>query len=170
MKGDPVSKNKTTTILFYGVGGQGVLSSAEVCAKAAMIDGYHVKKSEIKGMAQRGGSVESYVRFGAEVYSPLPEQGRSDLLVCLYEGEYERLRSELKKGGHDLFPYLKPGRAAVGDKKIFLNTYMLGVVSSFLPIKESSWMTAMERTFKRGIEQNKQYFLQGRKAGAKHDL
>ena len=76
-------KMRTTNILFYGIGGQGVLSAAEVCALAALNDGYHVKKSEVKGMAQRGGSVESYVRFGEHVISPLPEQGQVDILVCL---------------------------------------------------------------------------------------
>ena len=165
-----MSKDGTMTILFYGIGGQGVLSAAEICARAAIEDGYHVKKSEIKGMAQRGGSVEAYVRLGTKVHSPLPERGRVDLLACLYESEYERLRSELKKGGYDLFPYLKKARAAVGDKKIFLNTYILGIVSSLLPVRESSWITAMERTFKRNFEQNRQYFLQGREAGARNDL
>jgi len=46
---------KTVNVLLYGIGGQGVLTASEVCALAAMADGYHVKKSEVKGMAQRGG-------------------------------------------------------------------------------------------------------------------
>ena len=62
----------TTTILFYGIGGQGVLAAAEICARAALIEGHDVKKTEVHGMAQRGGSVESFVRFGTKVLSPLP--------------------------------------------------------------------------------------------------
>jgi len=58
-----MTDNSSHNILFYGIGGQGVLTAAEICALAAMQDNYHVKKSEVKGMAQRGGSVESYVRF-----------------------------------------------------------------------------------------------------------
>jgi indolepyruvate ferredoxin oxidoreductase beta subunit len=154
-------------VLFYGIGGQGVLSASEVCARAALHDGYHVKKSEVKGMAQRGGSVESYVRFGVCVLSPLPEEGQVDILVCLYESEYSRLQFELKKGGADLFSYLSLAHQAVGQKKIFLNTYMLGVVSSFLQIKEESWIKAIDDIFKREQTQNKEYFLQGRKEGAR---
>ena len=160
-----MKNTKITNVLFYGIGGQGVLSASEVCALAALHDGYHVKKSEVKGMAQRGGSVESYVRFGACVLSPLPEKAQADILVCLYESEYPRLNSELKKGGADLFSYLKQAHQAVGERKIFLNTYMLGVVSSFLQIKESSWEKAIQDTFKREQLQNKEYFYQGRQAG-----
>ena len=161
-------KNKNiTNVLFYGLGGQGVLSASEVCALAALNDGYHVKKSEVKGMAQRGGSVESYVRFGPCVLSPLPQEGQVDILVCLYESEYSRLKSELKKRGIDLFPYLSRAHQVVGSQKIFLNTYMLGVVSSFLQIKEESWEKAINDTFKREQIQNKKYFYQGRQEGGR---
>ncbi|MBF0503668.1 MAG: 2-oxoacid:acceptor oxidoreductase family protein [Candidatus Omnitrophica bacterium] len=161
-------KNKSiTNVLFYGVGGQGVLSASEVCARAALIEGFHVKKSEVKGMAQRGGSVESYVRFGPCVLSPLPPEGQTDILVCLYESEYPRLRSELKTEGVDLFSYLDKAHRAVGEHKIFLNAYMLGVVSSYLKIKEEAWVMALEDTFERGHAQNKEYFLQGRQEGGR---
>ena len=160
-----MNNTNITNVLFYGIGGQGVLSASEVCAKAALNDGYHVKKSEVKGMAQRGGSVESYVRFGPCVFSPIPLERQVDILVCLYDSEYSRLQSELKMGGADLFPYLKRAHEAVGSKKIFLNTYMLGVVSAFLRIKEESWLRAINDTFKREQIQNKEYFLQGRKEG-----
>lgn len=143
------------------------MSASEVCARAALHDGYHVKKSEVKGMAQRGGSVESYVRFGACVLSPLPEEGQVDILVCLYESEHARFQGELKKGGADLFSYLRGAHQAVGEQKMFLNTYMLGVVSAFLQIKEESWIQAMDDIFKREQAQNKAYFFQGRQEGAK---
>ena len=157
------NKNKITNVLFYGIGGQGVLSASEVCALAALYDGHHVKKSEVKGMSQRGGSVESYVRFGPCVVSPLPQRSTVDILVCLYESEYSRLSSELRKGGVDLFPYLKKALSAIGEQKIFLNALMLGVVASFLPIREESWLKAIDATFSRQQEKNKEFFFQGRR-------
>lgn len=56
-------KSTTINILFCGIGGQGVLTASEICGQAAMFEGYHVKKSEVHGMAQRGGSVESHLRL-----------------------------------------------------------------------------------------------------------
>lgn len=157
--------SKIVNVLFYGIGGQGVLTAAEVCALAAMSDGYHVKKSEVKGMAQRGGSVESYVRFGPRVLSPLPLPKDCDVIVCLHAAEYARLKDEVRSGGVDLFPYLSKAQATVGDKRIFLNTYMLGVLSSFLDISEAGWLAAMEQKFKKAPEQNRMFFLKGRKEG-----
>ncbi len=160
-----LKSGKTVNVLFYGIGGQGVLTASEVCALAAMNDGWHVKKSEVKGMAQRGGSVESYVRFGREVASPLPFPADCDAVVCLHASEYTRLQGELKSGGVDLFPYLAKAHEAVGDRKIFLNTYMLGVLSAFLEISEAGWLAALAQKFKKEPELNRQFFLQGRKEG-----
>ena len=72
--------DRTVNILFCGTGGQGVLKAAEVCGWAAMFAGLHAKKSEVHGMAQRGGSVESHLRFGKKVFSPLIPKGRVDVL------------------------------------------------------------------------------------------
>lgn len=160
----------TVTVLFYGIGGQGVLTAAEVCALAAMLDGYHIKQSEVKGMAQRGGSVESYVRFGAHVHSPLPLSNASDVIVCLHEQEYPRLKDELKPNGTDLFPYLQQAHKAVGGKELFLNTYLLGVLSAFLSIREGCWLQALDRKFKKQQEQNRRFFSEGREEGQQHDL
>jgi indolepyruvate ferredoxin oxidoreductase beta subunit len=153
---------RTVNILFYGIGGQGVLTAAEICALAAMFDGYHVKKSEVKGMSQRGGSVESFVRFGDAVLSPLPFSGEADAIICLHKSEYSRMKDELKPGGADLSHYLEKGHAAVGGKAMFLNTYMLGVLSSFLGIKEESWLNAIKSKLKKDTEENKRIFLMGR--------
>ncbi len=161
---------ETINVLFYGIGGQGVLTAAEVCALAAMIDGYHVKKSEVKGMAQRGGSVESYVRFGEAVQSPLPLSKDCDVIVCLHKQEYPRLKDEVKPKGKDLFPYLEKAQKAVGEKKLFLNTYMLGVLSAFLDIREESWLLALDQKFKKEQQQNRTFFLSGRQEGQRHDL
>ncbi len=63
-------KNKITNILMVGVGGQGTVLSSNILSLAAMFDGHDVKKNEIHGMSQRGGSVFSHIRFGEKVYSP----------------------------------------------------------------------------------------------------
>jgi len=164
MKPDKLEQ-KVTNVLFYGLGGQGVLTAAEICAQAAMIDGYHVKKSEIKGMSQRGGSVESYVRFGAQVYSPLPLEKDIDVMLCLDTEEYPRLKQELGFGGVDLISYLEKAHNAVSSKKIFLNIYLLGVLSAYLPIKEESWLEALSRKLKKDLPENKIIFLRGRQEG-----
>lgn len=72
---------KTTNVALVGVGGQGTLLASEVLARAAMLAGMDVKKSEVHGMAQRGGSVVSQVRFGDHVYSAIIPQGETDYLV-----------------------------------------------------------------------------------------
>ncbi len=69
-------------ILFSGVGGQGILLASELTAYAQLAAGFDVKKSEVHGMAQRGGSVEAHLRYGERVYSPLIEPGTADILVA----------------------------------------------------------------------------------------
>jgi indolepyruvate ferredoxin oxidoreductase, beta subunit len=73
--------NKTMNIAFVGVGGQGILLAGEVISRAAMLSGFDVKKSEVHGMAQRGGSVMSEIRIGEKVFSPLIPDGEIDFLV-----------------------------------------------------------------------------------------
>lgn len=75
-----LSMDKVTNILMAGVGGQGVILASEIVSEAMMRAGYDVKKSEVHGMAQRGGSVSSHVRFGRKVYSPLIKDGEVDIL------------------------------------------------------------------------------------------
>lgn len=73
---------ETGNILFSGVGGQGILLASEVTAYSMLEAGYDVKKSEVHGMAQRGGSVTAQLRYGKRVYSPLIEPGCADILVA----------------------------------------------------------------------------------------
>lgn len=75
------SISKTINVALVGVGGQGILLASEVISRAAMLSGLDVKKSEVHGMAQRGGSVISEVRFGPRVYSPLIPHGETDYLI-----------------------------------------------------------------------------------------
>ncbi|NOY65364.1 MAG: indolepyruvate oxidoreductase subunit beta [Nitrospirae bacterium] len=73
---------ETKNILFCGVGGQGILLASEVTSEALIRAGFDVKKSEVHGMAQRGGAVEAHLRYGDRVYSPLIEPGSVDVEVA----------------------------------------------------------------------------------------
>lgn len=72
----------TTTVMLCGVGGQGTILAADLLAKVAAAEGHDVKLSEVHGMAQRGGSVDTVVRFGEHVYSPVTDPGMVDHLVA----------------------------------------------------------------------------------------
>ncbi|HPT16853.1 MAG TPA: indolepyruvate oxidoreductase subunit beta, partial [Kiritimatiellia bacterium] len=85
-------------VSLVGVGGQGILLTSDVLALAAMHAGLDVKKSEIHGMSQRGGSVISQVRFGARVHSPIIPDGQSDVLVSFERTEALRFAHLAKPG------------------------------------------------------------------------
>jgi len=74
---------KTYNLLFAGVGGQGSLLIAELTSIAASNSQYDVKQTEVHGVSQRGGSVETHVRFGAKVYSPIVSPGEADVVIAL---------------------------------------------------------------------------------------
>ncbi|AJE03345.1 indolepyruvate oxidoreductase subunit beta [Geobacter pickeringii] len=88
-----------TNILLVGVGGQGILLASEILSEAFMLAGFDVKKSEIHGMSQRGGSVVSHVRYGREVFSPIVPEGEGDILFGFEILETYRSLPLLKKGG-----------------------------------------------------------------------
>jgi indolepyruvate ferredoxin oxidoreductase beta subunit len=90
---------KTTNVLMSGVGGQGVLAASETLALAAMSEGLQVKQSEVHGVAQRGGSVVSHVRFGPCVFSPLIRCGEVDVLYAGEQLEALRYAHYVKPGG-----------------------------------------------------------------------
>ena len=75
------NETKTTSVLITGVGGQGILLAGELLLRVAANAGLDVKKSEIHGMAQRGGAVNAHVRFGEKVHSPVIEQGTADVIL-----------------------------------------------------------------------------------------
>lgn len=86
-------------IFLVGVGGQGVLVASELMALGFLRAGYDVKKSEVHGMAQRGGGVSSHVRCGPSVQSPLIPEGEADLMIAFESLEALRWLSFLKKDG-----------------------------------------------------------------------
>jgi indolepyruvate ferredoxin oxidoreductase beta subunit len=88
-----------TNILVVGIGGQGVMTAAEMLARTALSQGYDVKKTEVAGMAQRGGVVSSHVRFGPKVYSPQIDAGEADLLIGFEAAEALRWLPHLRSTG-----------------------------------------------------------------------
>ncbi len=92
-------KGQATNILLVGVGGQGILLASEILSETFMLAGYDVKKSEIHGMSQRGGSVVSHVRFGEKVFSPIVPEGEGDILFGFELMETLRALPLLRKGG-----------------------------------------------------------------------
>lgn len=88
------------SILFVGVGGQGTILASKILTEGLLKNGYDVKMSEVHGMAQRGGSVTTQVRFGEKVYSPLIEKGAVDVIVAFEKSEAARWLTYLKKDGY----------------------------------------------------------------------
>ena len=81
---------KNFNLLNVGVGGQGVISAVQILSYAALLEGYKVRTAETHGMAQRGGSVASYFRFGSEVEGPLIPRGLSDVIMAFEASEAVR--------------------------------------------------------------------------------
>jgi len=111
-----------TNVLMAGVGGQGVLLASETLALAALAEGLQAKQSEVHGVAQRGGSVVSHVRFGTRVFSPLIRCGEVDLL---YAGE----QLEALRYAH----YLKPAGTIVASDRTVKPIQMPGVAEKPYP-------------------------------------
>ncbi|MBU0943152.1 MAG: indolepyruvate oxidoreductase subunit beta [Proteobacteria bacterium] len=104
-------------ILFSGVGGQGILLASEITAYALLSAGYDAKKSEVHGMAQRGGSVTAQLRYGEKVYSPLIEPGKADILVSFEMMEAARYLPYLHKESKVIVntQQIKPPSVAMGQ-------------------------------------------------------
>ncbi|MGC8777448.1 MAG: indolepyruvate oxidoreductase subunit beta [Candidatus Caldatribacteriaceae bacterium] len=100
------------SILLCGVGGMGILKASEIIAEVLLQKGLSVRQSEVHGMAQRGGSVVTHLRFGEEVYAPLLVKGEADFMLAFEEMEALRYLPYLKKGGTILlntFRFFPPG-------------------------------------------------------------
>jgi indolepyruvate ferredoxin oxidoreductase, beta subunit len=95
-KKNSADKNRIINVLFVGVGGQGVIVASQILGEVLLKAGFDVKRSEVHGMAQRGGSVVSQVRFGTKVFSPLIKKGEGDFLVSFEMLETLRYLDYLK--------------------------------------------------------------------------
>ena len=102
--------SKQGNILFCGVGGQGILLASEVTAYSLLAAGMEVRKSEVHGMAQRGGSVTAHLRYGKKVYSPLISLGEADIIVAFEMLEavrylpYMHADSQVIVNTHKIYP------------------------------------------------------------------
>lgn len=108
--------NEVKSILLVGVGGEGVIRASDILSSVMLKAGYDVKKSEVHGMAQRGGCVSSHVRFGEKVFSPLTKKGDVDILVSFEKMETLRY-----------LEYLKPeGKVIINNNEVFPPSVNLG--------------------------------------------
>ena len=89
----------TKNIMIVGVGGQGTLLTSRILGGLAIDAGYDVKLSEVHGMAQRGGSVVTFVRYGENVHEPIVEEGQADIIIAFEKLEAMRYAHFLKKDG-----------------------------------------------------------------------
>ena len=156
--------DNVTNVVFAGLGGQGVLKASDIFAQVVLGQGVDVKKSEIHGMSQRGGSVTSDVRFGEQVLSPMVPDGEADYVVVLADEEVEASKRHVRAGGV-LIPPTVVDVDELSNKKSF-NVAMLGVLSAHLDIPEDRWLAAIRETLPAKFhDDNVKAFAAGRARG-----
>lgn len=133
-------KNKKDfNLIIVGVGGQGLITLLQILAEAALLEGYDVRSSELHGLAQRGGSVEVYLRFGKEIYSPLVAQGRADFILGLEMQEALRMYYYANAGtafliNKNLIPI--PQASAVSESQIIKDLNKISKKIEVVPATE----------------------------------
>jgi indolepyruvate ferredoxin oxidoreductase beta subunit len=151
-------------VKFAGLGGQGVIRASDILAEVVFHFGADVKKSELHGMSQRGGSVSSDVRFGSKVWSPMIPAGETDYLLVISPDQVDTNLPALKTGGVLIRPEMID-ESKLMDKKA-LNVALLGVLSAYLPIPEEIWLETVRASFPETIyAANEQAFHLGRSVG-----
>lgn len=160
-----IAPASVTNVVLAGLGGQGVIKASDILADAALRAGLDVKKSEIHGMSQRGGSVTSDVRFGTRVLSPMVPQGEVDYLVVLAPSEVEVTRPLLRPGGVLLTPDLIPDSDLPNKRS--LNVALLGALSQYLDLPSEALLAAVKAALPERLHAvNAAAFELGRKVGA----
>ena len=156
---------KVTNITVAGLGGQGVLKVTDILAEVLFAAGYDVKKSEVHGMSQRGGSVSSEVRFGAKINSPMVPAGEADILAVLDATQTEVALPVLKENGVLITPDTVPVDQLKNPKA--LNTMILGALSASLPqLPEEAFINAINNAFPEKLRAlNIEMFQLGRNCG-----
>ena len=158
-------KPNVTNVIIAGLGGQGVIKASDILAEVALRAGLDVKKAEVHGMSQRGGSVSTDVRFGEEVLSPMVPPGEADFLVVLAASEVEVNRPSLKPGGVLLAPDLVPEGALANRRS--LNVALLGALSAHLDVPEALFLDAVRASLPERLHAvNEAAFAAGRAAVA----
>ncbi|MFP4648105.1 MAG: 2-oxoacid:acceptor oxidoreductase family protein [Halorhodospira sp.] len=165
-----MSEATVTNIVIAGLGGQGIVTASDILANAAFAAGHDVKKSEIHGMSQRGGSVSSDVRFGPRVHSPMVPHAEADFLLISDTSQVTPNRHRLHPQGRlitpeavpQLFQDEDPERAARAARMV--NTALLGVLSAHLEtIPETLWLDAIREHLPECLhEMNSRIFRQSR--------
>ncbi len=154
---------RPTNVVIAGLGGQGVLKASDILAEVAFSAGVDVKKSELHGMSQRGGSVSSDVRFGERVFSPMVPDGEADFLVVLSADQVPVNAAALRKGGVLIEPS-QIDEAKLPNKKS-INVALLGVLSRHVQFSEEAWTTALKNNLAEKMhEANLAAFYLGRNA------
>lgn len=160
---------KVKNVVIAGLGGQGVLKASDILADAAFRAGFDVKKSELHGMSQRGGSVSSDVRYGEDLLSPMVPPGEADVLVVLEETQVEINRPTLRPGGVLIAPDVLAPEALKNKKS--LNVALLGAASTVLDIADEHWIAAMHANLAEKLHTlNEQAFEIGREAARARGL
>ncbi len=136
---------RVTNVILAGLGGQGVIKASDILCDAAVRAGHDVKKAEVHGMSQRGGSVQSDVRFGPEVHSPMIPAGACDYLVVLEASQVDVVRGELRPGGVLLTPADIDAARLPNAKS--LNVALLGRLSRAFDFPESAWHESLRALF-----------------------
>jgi indolepyruvate ferredoxin oxidoreductase beta subunit len=150
-----------TNIVIAGLGGQGVLTASDIVADVALHAGLDVKKSELHGMSQRGGSIASDVRFGLEVFSPMVPAGEADFLVAVEPDQLAVNAAALRPRGITVEPSQFPAEKLRNKKS--LNVALLGALSRHLEFSEAAWIAAIRRRLpEKLVEVNLQAFALGR--------
>ena len=157
--------DRVINIVVAGLGGQGVLKASDIIAGTAFLAGLDVKKSEVHGMSQRGGSVASDVRFGPRVFSPMVSAGEADFLLVLDATQIEVNRGVLAPAGVLIEPGILAGRTLRSAKS--LNVALVGALSRRLDFSEDLWTQALRQNLAPKIlDMNLQAFALGKAAAA----
>ena len=163
-----MATDKVVNIVIAGLGGQGVLKASDILADTAFRSGADVKKAEVHGMSQRGGSVTSDVRFGGQVLSPMVPPGAADYLVVLEETQVEPAQGCLRDGGTMLVCTTLADVALPSPRT--LNVAMLGLLSPHLSFDRELWRSAIHAAFPVKLhEMNDAAFDLGRGAATPED-
>lgn len=134
-----------TNIIAAGLGGQGVLKITDILAEVVFRAGYDVKKSEVHGMSQRGGSVSSEVRYGEKVASPMVPAGEADYLVVIDPTQVEVVKGKLKENGVLITPADIPADKLENPRAI--NTMLLGALAAKLDFSDELWQDVLKKEF-----------------------
>lgn len=134
-----------TNVKFAGLGGQGILTCTDILGRIVFDLGNDVKKAEVHGMSQRGGSITSDLRFGKKVFSPMIPEGEADYLILMNDDQLAATAHHLKAGGK----LVKPSDfdATQLSNKRALNVALLGALSKQMDYSIDQWMSAIHAQF-----------------------